>query len=162
MEVIFCKFYVNLFEIIRKLAIFVALSPLRKPEGGREGTTHIWQRRLLRFVLDTWKLRNFQILSRTWQQWMPYGMCYVRVLSVGVHLCADELTLHSYQAWASVLLVRQYRAMRRPPSVGRVTARTPTLFCICTWASTFYFPVFGCLQDCYKQKGYGNFTESYV
>lgn len=46
-------------------------------------------------------------------------------------ICTDRLALHSYQAWASVLLVQLYRAMRRPLFVGRVTARTPTLFCIC-------------------------------
>lgn len=35
---------------------------------------------------------------------------------------------YTYQAWASVLLVQLYRAMREPLCVGRVTVRTPTLF----------------------------------
>ena len=29
---------------------------------------------------------------------MPYGMCYVHILSVGIHLYADGLVIHSYQA----------------------------------------------------------------
>lgn len=41
---------------------------------------------------------------------------------------ADRLVLHTYQAWASVLLVQLYRAMREPLCVERVTVRTPTLF----------------------------------
>lgn len=63
---------------------------------------------------------------------VPVGYGYVHVLSAGVRLCAGGGMLHSYQAWASVLLVQLYRAMREPLCVGRVTVRTPTLFRMCT------------------------------
>lgn len=51
---------------------------------------------------------------------------------------ADRLVLHTYQAWASVLLVQLYRAMREPLCVERVTVRTPTLFSYVYVSKTFY------------------------
>ena len=41
---------------------------------------------------------------------------------------ASSVGVYAYTAWASALLVLLYRAMRRPPSVGRVTGKVPTLF----------------------------------
>ena len=41
---------------------------------------------------------------------------------------ASDDGVYTYTAWASALLVLLFRAMRRPPSVGRVTGKVPTLF----------------------------------
>ncbi len=41
---------------------------------------------------------------------------------------ASDDGVYTYTAWASALPVQRYRAMRRPPSVGRVTGKVPTLF----------------------------------
>ena len=81
---------------------------------------------------------------------MPYGMCYVHVLSVGIHLFADGLVLHSYQAWASVLLVQLYRAMREPLCVERVTVRTPHAFFVCVRQEPFYLFVWVWRVDGHK------------
>ena len=55
----------------------------------------------------------------------PWRMARTAVCQHWVY-CKGELCIY-ISAWASTLLVQQYRAMRRPQSVGRVT-RVPTLF----------------------------------
>lgn len=50
---------------------------------------------------------------------------------------ASDDGVYTYTAWASALLVLLFRAMRRPPSVGRVTGKVPTLFFVYTFQHIF-------------------------
>ena len=65
---------------------------------------------------------------------MPIGMCNSHIpLLVWLIALGDESYIRIGEsvyisAWASTLLVQQYRAMRRPQNVGRGTGRIPRFF----------------------------------
>lgn len=95
---------------------------------------HILQiRRLLRFVLDVLKSRKFLGTVRNMATVDAQRDVLYTYLNLLVYYCIlKEGCNFTYLAWASVLLVHLYRAMREPQNVERVTARTPTSFYICS------------------------------
>ena len=75
---------------------------------------------------------------------MPIGMCNSHIpLLVWLIASCDESYIRIGEsvyisAWASTLLVQQYRAMRRPQNVGRVTGRIPRFFILPSDNCVFY------------------------
>ena len=80
-----------------------------------------------RFVLDAGKLRNFHNSVKNEATVDVHG-CVITEPKVYLILLRYTDGVVYISAWASALLVRLNWAMRRPPSVGRVTVRLPRFF----------------------------------